>query len=220
MKVDGYRPITRTSHSAILYNEKMVVFGGLAKHNCNDVHAFHFERRHVKPNVMSRDFLSLLGDTELSDVSFNVNGKVFYAHKCILVARSAHFKALLTGGMRESSQNVITMDGISPEVFEVVLTFLYSNTLTQTDGNMLEVLIASDRYLLGELKLLTEDVLLRAVNVDNARTLYNAAFDVSANRLIAKCKKMLGKNTAKRTKKEIKKRKHPTTLPVKKSPSW
>eukprot|EP00028_Trichosphaerium_sp_Am-I-7-wt_P002978 CAMPEP_0168539732 /NCGR_PEP_ID=MMETSP0405-20121227/22015_1 /TAXON_ID=498012 /ORGANISM="Trichosphaerium sp, Strain Am-I-7 wt" /LENGTH=114 /DNA_ID=CAMNT_0008569375 /DNA_START=413 /DNA_END=757 /DNA_ORIENTATION=- len=97
------------------------------------------------------------------------------------------------------------MDGISPEVFEVVLTFLYSNTLTQTDGNMLEVLIASDRYLLGELKLLTEDVLLRAVNADNARTLYDAAVDVSANRLIAKCKKMLGK-TAKRTKKKSKKK--------------
>ncbi|EGC35662.1 hypothetical protein DICPUDRAFT_33071 [Dictyostelium purpureum] len=70
----------------------------------------------------------ILGDSEqpsqFSDVIFKVGGKRFFASKIMLVARSEYFKAMFTGSMKESSIKEITLEGVDPDVFFIVLKYI------------------------------------------------------------------------------------------------
>jgi len=46
------------------------------------------------------DYSKLLGDMELTDVTFAVDGQRFPAHRCVLAVRSPYFRALFKSGNR------------------------------------------------------------------------------------------------------------------------
>lgn len=50
----------------------------------------------------------------LTDVILEVGSELFYAHRVVLAAASPYFKAMFTGGLRESEMNRVKLQGISP----------------------------------------------------------------------------------------------------------
>lgn len=88
---------------------------------------------------LSVDFLKLLESEQHSDVCFiveneRVNGKncvvgsrqisktfYFSAHKLILAARSDYFRAMLFGGLSESTSNEIQLDSVPVNAFKIIL---------------------------------------------------------------------------------------------------
>jgi hypothetical protein len=52
-------------------------------------------------------------DKLLCDYEIRVNGKSFFCHKCILIAMSDFFRAMLTGSMKESRENFVELKGFS-----------------------------------------------------------------------------------------------------------
>ncbi|KAF3332090.1 BTB/POZ and MATH domain-containing protein 1 isoform X2 [Carex littledalei] len=52
-----------------------------------------------------------------TDVSFDVDGKIFVAHRLILAAHSPVFEAELFGSMAESNRDCITISEMMPSVF-------------------------------------------------------------------------------------------------------
>jgi BTB/POZ domain-containing protein 9 len=79
-------------------------------------------------------------NSDYSDVNLIVEGVSFPAHKIILAARSFYFRALLFGGMKESTQSEIELKAAPTVAFKALLKYVYSG-----------------RMALGELK---EDVVL------------------------------------------------------------
>lgn len=60
-----------------------------------------------KKNQLGGDFKKLLNNSQMSDVTFVLEGSKFvYGHRVILAARSQMFRALLFGGMRESTYSI------------------------------------------------------------------------------------------------------------------
>jgi hypothetical protein len=53
-----------------------------------------------------------------------VEGRPLYAHKNILFARSDVLTALVTNGMKESSQGHVTISDMKYDVFRALLEFL------------------------------------------------------------------------------------------------
>lgn len=49
----------------------------------------------------------------LTDVVLEVNQELFYAHKVILSAGSPYFKAMFTGGLKESEMSRVKLQGVS-----------------------------------------------------------------------------------------------------------
>ncbi len=60
-----------------------------------------------------------VNNPELSDVQFLIDGRIFYAHKIMLVNASPRFRALLSSRFCDGSQNVIELSDVRYHIFEV-----------------------------------------------------------------------------------------------------
>lgn len=60
-----------------------------------------------------------VNNPELSDVQFRVEGRVFYAHKIILVNASARFKQMLSSKFCEGNPPIVQIHDIRYDIFEV-----------------------------------------------------------------------------------------------------
>uniref|UniRef100_A0A0D3HDX0 BTB domain-containing protein n=3 Tax=Oryza TaxID=4527 RepID=A0A0D3HDX0_9ORYZ len=75
-------------------------------------------------------FGRLLGREEGADVTFEVGGETFAAHRCVLAARSKVFEAELFGPMREgAAASVVRIEDMDAEVFRGLLSFIYTDVL-------------------------------------------------------------------------------------------
>jgi hypothetical protein len=80
---------------------------------------------------------------------------------------------MLQGGLKESSQKTINIYDIRPSVFKAILEFIYTDTVTITEEIAVELLIASDRFLLKKLMTMCENVLLRGTIVSLLTYIFN-----------------------------------------------
>jgi speckle-type POZ protein len=139
----------------------------------------------VPPSGLPRHLLDLLRSKRGADVTFEVGGELFVAHRCILAARSSVFMAALFGPMAESATPTarVRVDDMEPRVFEAMLEFIYTDdwpaeVVDPTSDNKVEMaqhlLVAADRYLLDRLKLTCEAMLCDTIDrrtVANVMTL-------------------------------------------------
>lgn len=74
----------------------------------------------MPPTNINEHFGQLLESGEGTDVSFDVDGEIFSAHKLVLAARSPVFRAQLLGPMKDQNAQCIKVEDILPPVFKVV----------------------------------------------------------------------------------------------------
>ncbi|MBA0583282.1 hypothetical protein Gorai_014147, partial [Gossypium raimondii] len=73
----------------------------------------------VPPSNISHHFGKLLESGKGTDVSFEVDGEVFHAHKLVLAARSPVFRAQLFGPMKDQNTKQIKIEDMEAPVFKV-----------------------------------------------------------------------------------------------------
>lgn len=83
----------------------------------------------------------------LSDVTLDVEGRTFAAHRCILAASSKFFNGLFTNDMAEKSAPVVKLEGLPASVMDQLLSYLYTGEIQVSEANA-ENLIAAANYLL------------------------------------------------------------------------
>uniref|UniRef100_A0A0A9C5Q0 BTB domain-containing protein n=1 Tax=Arundo donax TaxID=35708 RepID=A0A0A9C5Q0_ARUDO len=138
----------------------------------------------VPPPDLHRHLGGLLEAKDGADVTFQVAGETFSAHRCVLAARSPVLKAELFGAMKESSDAVvIRVDDMEADVFRALLGFVYTDTLQDDLGvkqrkeaaMAQHLLVAADRYSLERLKLICEDKLCKHIDTGLAATILTLA---------------------------------------------
>jgi speckle-type POZ protein len=112
---------------------------------------------------------NLFGGMSFSDVTINVHGREFPAHKNILATRSQVFAAMFEHPTKEKLTNQIAIEDIEPEVFHQFLRFIYTGRLTSAtmEAMAAALYIAADKYLLDRLKLECENYLLSQMSSVN-----------------------------------------------------
>ncbi|KAL5196668.1 hypothetical protein ABZP36_000180 [Zizania latifolia] len=122
----------------------------------------------VPPSNMSQHIGQLLTNGKKTDITFEVDGELFPAHKVVLAARSPVFRAQLFGPMKDKNMKCITVEDMEAPVFKALLHFMYwdelpdieeltgLNTTWVTTLMGQHLLAAADRYALERLKLLCE----------------------------------------------------------------
>jgi speckle-type POZ protein len=148
--------------------------------------------------IPASNIVKHLGDmldcTDGSDVSFSVGGKIFHAHRAVLAARSAVFKAELFGSMAEAQMPCITLHEIDPATFERMLRFIYTDALPtnlEFRDTPIDVfhhlLAAADRYAVDRLKLVCAKRILDSLSVDTVAIALDCALMYNCPELKDRC---------------------------------
>jgi len=75
---------------------------------------------------LSSTLAKYINSRRYADIKLVVEGNEIHAHKAILCARSSHFQAMFTLGMREATSEVIEIADVSYNVFLDILRYLYT----------------------------------------------------------------------------------------------
>ncbi|KAK8684814.1 hypothetical protein V6N13_040830 [Hibiscus sabdariffa] len=113
-----------------------------------------------------------VNNSTLSDVTFLVEGRRFYAHRICLLASSDAFRAMFDGGYREKDARDIEIPNIKWEVFEMMMRFIYTGSVDVTLDVAQDLLRAADQYLLEGLKRLCEYTIAQDILLENVSNMY------------------------------------------------
>ncbi|XP_078703747.1 kelch repeat and BTB domain-containing protein 2-like isoform X4 [Branchiostoma floridae x Branchiostoma belcheri] len=98
-----------------------------------ETHASSLRPRSYQDESYQHGFLGAVGDLqkegELQDVVLEVEGRRFPCHRLVLSAASPYFRAMFTSDMAESRQNTVVLQGLDADMFEEILSYIYSGTL-------------------------------------------------------------------------------------------
>ena len=79
-----------------------------------------------------------------TDITIETKGRCFTAHRLILVADSAFWLAMLKGGFNEENKECVKLPNIDSDVFDVILDYIYTGTLTVTSDSVAAVYESAD----------------------------------------------------------------------------
>jgi len=125
----------------------------------------------------------LVESHEFYDIKLLVSDRVFYAHKAILCTRSEYFRILLTSHFKESKQDVITLEELSPATFEIVLKYIYTGIADITTDNVLDIIALGDQLLIQGLMDYSIKELSRSIDKNNASQILSIARDLKSEYL-------------------------------------
>lgn len=123
----------------------------------------------------------------LSDVTFLVKGRRFYAHRICLLASSDAFRAMFDGGYREKDAKDIEIPNIQWNVFELMMRYIYTGSVNVNLDIAHDLLKAADQYLLEGLKRLCEYAIAQDISVENVMLMYELSDAYNAMSLRHSC---------------------------------
>ncbi|XP_037489273.1 BTB/POZ and MATH domain-containing protein 2-like [Triticum dicoccoides] len=149
----------------------------------------------IPPSDLAENFEKLLEVAEEADVTFEVEGEIFPAHKIVLAARSPVFKAELYGLMRGKCGQNITIEDMEPTVFKALLHFIYTDLLPsmgklddeEKKEMVRHLLVAAERYAMERMKMMCEDILCKTLDVQTVATTSALADQHHCSRLKDAC---------------------------------
>lgn len=115
-------------------------------------------------------FRSLVDSSHLSDITLLVDAKPLHAHRLVLI-RSAYFRAMLLGRLRESTEKEVTLDDISYNDMKSILRYLYTDSLDIqliAPEDTLRLYSLADRFQLTKLATHYAAAFGQTLDVDNA----------------------------------------------------
>ncbi|RVX20942.1 ARM repeat protein interacting with ABF2 [Vitis vinifera] len=121
-----------------------------------------------------------VNNSTLSDVTFLVEGKRFYAHRICLLASSDAFRAMFDGGYREKDAQDI-------EIPNIRWIYIYTGSVDVNLDIAQDLLRAADQYLLEGLKRLCEYAIAQDISVENVSLMYELSEAFNAMTLRHTC---------------------------------
>ncbi|KAJ1612910.1 hypothetical protein OIY81_1111 [Cryptosporidium canis] len=175
---------------------RCLLFGGFDG-NCWKSDTYLLDTRRlsnsIHSSIISLPMLSnlegLVDNPDFSDVVFILeNQETLHAHKCILVAQSQYFRSMFKIGMTESGSKEIHLEHIPKKEFKVLIRFLYTSYLDETDLQTLcNVLLIADSYNLTALSDLCTKTIKQLVEVDNVCEILIIAHRCKIDQLVRFC---------------------------------
>ncbi|XP_057438665.1 ARM REPEAT PROTEIN INTERACTING WITH ABF2-like [Lotus japonicus] len=142
---------------------------------------------HAPPSFKLYSGEQYVNNPNVSDVTFLVEGKRFYAHRGSLKASSDVFRAMFDQCYMESDAQDIEIPNIKWDVFELMMRFIYTGTIDVNLDIAEDLLSLADQYLLDNLKSLCEHAISQDISVDNVSLMYEMSEAFNATSLRNVC---------------------------------
>lgn len=128
-----------------------------------------------------------VNNSKLSDVTFLVEGRPFYAHRIALLTSSDIFRSMFDGDYREKDAATIPIPNIRWEVFEAMMHCIYTGSVAVPAELAQELLEAADQYMLETPKRLCEAAIAAQLAPDNVAAAFDLAENFNAAELAKRC---------------------------------
>ncbi|GJN03422.1 hypothetical protein PR202_ga20866 [Eleusine coracana subsp. coracana] len=146
----------------------------------------------------------LLSSGEAADVTFEVDGKTFQAHRCVLAARSSVLRSELAG-LQDSNKEraatgagaIVRIEDMEAQDFEAFLHYVYTDTLPEmkkgTDAAAMlpDLVAAANKYKMERLRLVCEDKMCEFVNARTVAAMLTFAGEHQCHGLKEACLQFL-----------------------------
>uniref|UniRef100_F6R9P0 Ankyrin repeat and BTB/POZ domain-containing protein 2 n=1 Tax=Monodelphis domestica TaxID=13616 RepID=F6R9P0_MONDO len=121
-----------------------------------------------------------LNNKEMSDVTFLVEGKLFYAHKVLLVTASNRFKTLMTNKSEQDgdSSKTIEISDMKYSIFQLMMQYLYyggTESMEIPTADILELLSAASLFQLDALQRHCEIMCSQTISMESSVNIYKYA---------------------------------------------
>ena len=130
-------------------------------------------------------------EKELCDLSIRVLGTTIHVHRFVMAAGSQYFRSLFNSGMKECSSSVVDLDCCSAEVMEKIVAYIYVGEINLGNGDVIEILKASEYLLLSALKALCEHHIVKNIKSHDEFSLMQLAEEYSLPKLHKAAKRIL-----------------------------
>eukprot|EP01127_Copromyxa_protea_P009254 TRINITY_DN2164_c0_g3_i3.p1 TRINITY_DN2164_c0_g3~~TRINITY_DN2164_c0_g3_i3.p1 ORF type:complete len:327 (+),score=42.65 TRINITY_DN2164_c0_g3_i3:226-1206(+) len=143
-------------------------------------------------DFLSQDMKSLLTNGDYGDVFFLFGKQKIVAHRCILATRAPFLLELA----KESDWTVTSIDA-SPEIFLMVLEWLYSESFGTSEINLVRVFdlyCFSLQYKLPKFTVFLEELVSSNIDETNVKAVLTLAINHKSHALIASASKYLVSN--------------------------
>uniref|UniRef100_A0A8C7E222 Ankyrin repeat and BTB domain containing 3 n=1 Tax=Naja naja TaxID=35670 RepID=A0A8C7E222_NAJNA len=150
----------------------------------------------IKRKQTSRLDPHFLNNKEMSDVTFLVEGRPFYAHRVLLFTASPRFKALLSN-KPPSDSTFIEISYVKYPIFQLIMQYLYcggSESLLIKNNEVMELLSAAKFFQLEALQRHCEIICAKSINTENCVDIYNHAKFLGVTELASFCEGYFLKN--------------------------
>uniref|UniRef100_A0A7M4G354 Ankyrin repeat and BTB domain containing 3 n=1 Tax=Crocodylus porosus TaxID=8502 RepID=A0A7M4G354_CROPO len=150
----------------------------------------------IKRKQTSRLDPHFLNNKEMSDVTFLVEGRPFYAHRVLLFTASPRFKALLSSKPPADS-TCIEINYVKYPIFQLVMQYLYyggAESLLIKNNEIMELLSAAKFFQLEALQRHCEIICAKSINTENCVDIYNHAKFLGVTELSSYCEGYFLKN--------------------------
>ncbi|XP_051197298.1 BTB/POZ and MATH domain-containing protein 2-like [Lolium perenne] len=87
----------------------------------------------ISPSNMQNHLSKLLLSDDGADITFEVSGETFPAHRCVLAARSSVFKEQLFCGTSMTNANIVEINDMEAKIFYALLVFIYTDSFPDWD---------------------------------------------------------------------------------------
>ncbi|XP_058143303.1 zinc finger and BTB domain-containing protein 46 isoform X2 [Dasypus novemcinctus] len=102
----------------------------------------------------------------LCDACIVVEGKIFKAHKNVLLGSSRYFKTLYCQVQKTSEQATVThLDIVTAQGFKAIIDFMYSARLALSSGNVIEVMSAASFLQMTDIVQACHDFIKAALDI-------------------------------------------------------
>ena len=105
-------------------------------------------------------------------LNLRFQGEIFPCHKVVLAASSDYFKALFAHDGEKSGSENIVLDGISPNGFKHLLTYMYTHQLEIDVENILDILEAADFLQFRSIVEKCSSMSLQHITIENCLALH------------------------------------------------
>ena len=189
-ETDGAPPGRQRHTACLVSSRKLLIYAGfngtrwLSDLYLLDIGKFEESALHDESNQQFvSNMASLIDNAEFSDIAFRIDNQLIHCHRAILAAQCPKFRAMLTTGMRESTDKEIVIPDWSFEAFRALITYIYTGRIPTDCDKIDELLGLSDSYTFDSLKIICERLLVNSIEMNNACYLLKIADKFNAKEL-------------------------------------
>ncbi|CAG5135227.1 unnamed protein product [Candidula unifasciata] len=124
------------------------------------------------PRRLLENMTRLWKENAFCDVTLLIGRRRFQAHKNVLAACSPFFKAMFFSGMEEQSRSEIELHDISSDVFNIIISFMYTGLVRVDINTCQDLLSVADMLGVDDIVEICSEFLLEHMSPQNCVGIY------------------------------------------------